>query len=145
MKKKRAKLYTIHTVNIQESMSLAAYYWHEACIPVSWQGYFMSKSNNEVLKSTHLSLVNACELCSYKLWFKRLEASIWATKIQNDRNLQNVIKFTFTSCHFEMLNSSSFRTLNANLSCAWSLLLPTYIFFWILIIMPQSINFCYLS
>lgn len=65
----------------------------------------------EVLKSRHLRVMDALKLCSYKLWFKSLEASIWTTKIQNDRNLQNFIalhlmKFTFTSCQFEMLNKS---------------------------------------
>lgn len=107
---KRRKLYTIYNVNITKGTSLSAYHWHETCIPGFWQRYFVSKCNNEAFKSMHLRMVTGVGLCSYKLWFKRLEASTWATKIQNDRNLEKVIalrliKFTFTSCHFEILNN----------------------------------------
>lgn len=68
------KTFTIYNVNITEGMSLSAYHWHETCRPGSWEGYFVSKGNNEVLKSTHLRVVDALELCSYKLWFNRLQS-----------------------------------------------------------------------
>lgn len=146
---KRRKLYTTYNVNTTAGMSLSAYHWHETCIPGFWQGCFVSKCNNEAFKSRRLRIVTGTELCSYKLWFKRLEASRWATKIQNDRNLEifialRLIKFTFTSCQFDMLNNSSVRIPNTSSVCAWSSLLPIYNVPQKLRIIFQSKAFCYL-
>lgn len=79
-----------------------------------------ANAHSETLKRFQFNMLNAWELCFYLLWFKRQEASFWATKIQSDRNLQNfiavhLIKFTFTSCQSEMLNTWCFALRRADL------------------------------
>lgn len=90
-------------------------------------------THSKTLKRFQFKMLNAWELCFYLLWFKRLEASFWATEIQSDRNLQifiavHLIKFTFTSCQFEMLNNWYFSIETSRFGCIGGSLLPTYSF-----------------
>lgn len=84
-------------------------------------------------KKASFEMLNAWELCLYLLQFKRLETSLWATKIQSDRTLQifiavHLIKFTFTSCQFEMLDKGYILMQRSRSGCSEGPLLPTYTF-----------------